>query len=518
MLRRDLGLTKLYNLVNDPQITDASDPDVARMRAIHVELDEAVMDAYGWSDIPLDHGFHTYRQMERWTVSPAARVEILDRLLEENHRRAAPRQPRRSRSGKGAEARTCRMARGHCSHDRRHRAVEGAEASYELTYELDGSSFTVRENLVDILERELLGPIHGPEEVLPFSPRSQYLVGYIAPVKLTGRSSTGDDADGDGERGDLVEVRIDDEAVAEGRGVPAFAADETEADAEDDDAEDRAPKQGLMIPASMGLRFQVPADLESFTVTASWGTYETVETDKVTKAGRPIRHYQRTPVEESRTIRLADLTPGRRRRSRCGTSICLRVDRYDDPDVRAGARRDRVVQRPRDADADPDRACGCSRPSSTSTPAAPRCSCRCATCWSRTGPSTTTRCGGSNLQYRNRLEFAIGRTCSVDWVVKTGARRATAVWTTWLPVAETPQTRARSVEDALLSMDALSTATPDELRTGWSRWSPATATWLDGQEAAAAQLPAHLRETAELALWEARQAHSRLQSRAGARR
>ena len=38
---------------------------------------------------PLDHGFHTYRQMERWTVSPAARVEILDRLLEENHRRAA---------------------------------------------------------------------------------------------------------------------------------------------------------------------------------------------------------------------------------------------------------------------------------------------------------------------------------------------------------------------------------------------------------------------------------------------
>ncbi len=46
------------------------------------------------------------------------------------------------------------------------------QASYELNHELDGSSFTVRENLVDILERELLGPIHGPEEVLPFSPRS----------------------------------------------------------------------------------------------------------------------------------------------------------------------------------------------------------------------------------------------------------------------------------------------------------------------------------------------------------
>ncbi|MGB8380008.1 MAG: type IIL restriction-modification enzyme MmeI [Dermatophilaceae bacterium] len=89
MLRRELGLTKLYNLVNDPDITESADPDVARMRAIHVELDNAVMAAYGWSDVPLDHGFHTYRQMQRWTVSPFARVEILDRLLAENHRRAA---------------------------------------------------------------------------------------------------------------------------------------------------------------------------------------------------------------------------------------------------------------------------------------------------------------------------------------------------------------------------------------------------------------------------------------------
>ncbi|KNB53516.1 Eco57I restriction-modification methylase domain-containing protein [Streptomyces caatingaensis] len=91
MLRRPLGLTKLYNMVNDPDVPNSADSDVARMREIHVELDRAVMAAYGWDDVPLDHGFHTYRQMERWTVSPEARVEILDRLLEENHRRAAAR-------------------------------------------------------------------------------------------------------------------------------------------------------------------------------------------------------------------------------------------------------------------------------------------------------------------------------------------------------------------------------------------------------------------------------------------
>jgi hypothetical protein len=88
MLRRWLGLTKLYNLVNDPKLADSADADVARMREIHVELDKAVMDAYGWGDVPLDHGFHAYRQMQRWTVSPAARVEILDRLLAENLLRA----------------------------------------------------------------------------------------------------------------------------------------------------------------------------------------------------------------------------------------------------------------------------------------------------------------------------------------------------------------------------------------------------------------------------------------------
>lgn len=89
MLRRDIGLTKLYNMVNDPFVGAAINVDIARIRDIHVELDEAVMEAYNWSGVELAHGFHTYRQMERWTVSPAARVEILDLLLEENHKRAA---------------------------------------------------------------------------------------------------------------------------------------------------------------------------------------------------------------------------------------------------------------------------------------------------------------------------------------------------------------------------------------------------------------------------------------------
>lgn len=87
MLRRQLSLTGLYNLVNSRDLR--GDPDIDVIRSIHLQIDAAVMEAYGWTDIPLKHGFHTYRQMERWTVSPTARVEILDRLLEKNHCRAA---------------------------------------------------------------------------------------------------------------------------------------------------------------------------------------------------------------------------------------------------------------------------------------------------------------------------------------------------------------------------------------------------------------------------------------------
>ncbi len=114
------------------------------------------------------------------------------------------------------------------------------------------------------------------------------------------------------------------------------------------------------------------------------------------------------------------------------------------------------------------------------------------------------------LQYRNRLEFAIGRTCSVDWSVAPDARRATAVWTTWLPIAETPQTQAREVENALLSMDALAQAAPEALRCGLEPLISGYATWLDEQEAASRKLPEHLRETADQVLFDARKVQQRL--------
>ena len=96
MFRRDLmqsrawGLTRTYNQVHDP---DNHDQAIQELRDIHVAIDEAVMRAYGWDDLDLKIGHHPTKIGIRWTVSKEARFELLDRLLEENHRRYALENP-----------------------------------------------------------------------------------------------------------------------------------------------------------------------------------------------------------------------------------------------------------------------------------------------------------------------------------------------------------------------------------------------------------------------------------------
>lgn len=89
MVRRRMGLTSVYNLVDDPDVDAGADRDVRFLRESQVELDRLMMEAYGWSDVALEHGFYVHRDVTRWTIGPEARMEILDRLLNENHCRAA---------------------------------------------------------------------------------------------------------------------------------------------------------------------------------------------------------------------------------------------------------------------------------------------------------------------------------------------------------------------------------------------------------------------------------------------
>jgi len=107
MLRLWLGLTDIYNLFHNRDLTPAivakvsKKPDEAEtgyqgileLRKLHRELDQAVLTAYGWTDLDLGHDFHEVETLPendrvRYTISPDARKEVLKRLLALNHQRA----------------------------------------------------------------------------------------------------------------------------------------------------------------------------------------------------------------------------------------------------------------------------------------------------------------------------------------------------------------------------------------------------------------------------------------------
>jgi hypothetical protein len=86
---RQIGLTDVSKLMHNPTVRDA---DIEALRQAVIANDAAVSAACGWEDLHLGHGFYDRGRDPRFTVSPAARKEMLRRLLAENHRRYAEEQ------------------------------------------------------------------------------------------------------------------------------------------------------------------------------------------------------------------------------------------------------------------------------------------------------------------------------------------------------------------------------------------------------------------------------------------
>ena len=96
MMRNEEGLTKTYNRFHDRADRD---PDIDELRSLHAAMDRAVLDAYGWSDIPtdseflpeheaVDDGASRRKTRYRYRWSNRVRDEVLARLLELNAERA----------------------------------------------------------------------------------------------------------------------------------------------------------------------------------------------------------------------------------------------------------------------------------------------------------------------------------------------------------------------------------------------------------------------------------------------
>jgi hypothetical protein len=108
MVDTDQGLTKTYNALKDPACTD---PRIIELRALHEEIDRAVLSSYGWSDIAVPP-FCIATDAEG-AVLQAFADEVIDRLYALNAERAREEQrlgaaqpkskgkPKAPKSGKG---------------------------------------------------------------------------------------------------------------------------------------------------------------------------------------------------------------------------------------------------------------------------------------------------------------------------------------------------------------------------------------------------------------------------------
>jgi hypothetical protein len=108
MLTRQEGLTDTYNRFHDAKENAA---EIQRLRALQVEVDQAVISAYGWNELDLGLGFHETKQGIRFTLSDAARRTVLDRLLALNHKRYDEEVESGLRQTKSNGARTKRAPR-----------------------------------------------------------------------------------------------------------------------------------------------------------------------------------------------------------------------------------------------------------------------------------------------------------------------------------------------------------------------------------------------------------------------
>lgn len=84
MVSKEEGLTSTYNKFNDEKIGNS---DITKLRHLHMDMDRAVLEAYGWDDIILTYGFYETKIGIRFTLPDSTRNEIVKRLLKLNHER-----------------------------------------------------------------------------------------------------------------------------------------------------------------------------------------------------------------------------------------------------------------------------------------------------------------------------------------------------------------------------------------------------------------------------------------------
>ena len=151
----------------------------------------------------------------------------------------------------------------------------------------------IREKLVAMIYKDLLGPVHGEgEEVDEPSITERYLVGAIAPRKRNTKDAPNNEID----LAQQEDPTQQDNLAITGK-----------KNSDDGDTEEVAPPSSL-FPSSIGLSFCVDGDFDEIDIHANWGYYRKGESEVITNdKGNPKTVWQRTPIKGNRVFKLADI-------------------------------------------------------------------------------------------------------------------------------------------------------------------------------------------------------------------
>jgi hypothetical protein len=380
-------------------------------------------------------------------------------------------------------------------------APEAQPSAWQVPQEFSGApSYQVRDELQELLERDLLGPWDGPtEDFAPEAsgPRDRYLVGMLGPKRVPKSAAEAS--------AEIVDTELGSDGASDGGEL----------------AEKLTPQDaGRIWASSMGLSCVVAPGVDVLSVTAEWGRYG--RSEFVTEDGKTLRTWSREPVSYAKEVRL-DGKPSYR--------VGLEGDDPDEPGVFLAVE---VREQPGGA-----RVLELTLVNSQLEPSRNK-----DAAWLFQARLAVTALDGATavflpiddpledleavaadpeeqhlrLLYRNELRHANGRNVAVHAAVRTGERCAHELTTNWLPTYDVPATIAPPLGDSPLlaglnlSMDDLAVLPPVALASALAPLADGYAAWLDMRETEIAGLPESLRPGAQAAVFQARAVAGRIRS------
>lgn len=334
---------------------------------------------------------------------------------------------------------------------------------------------SVRNEYENLIKNDLLGPWQGPDEVILQAPKSRYLVGMLAPQIIDAEEIL-PEAD---EKGNA----LDEESTTSIGEEQIESGDATEED------EDKGIVTNSVRPSSMGLRCQVPKEISKLIAVAKWGRY--IGENKTNNDGTSVKEFHREQIIEKKEI---DLNLKHSEYFLANSLAKFSVDITTEKDrkiIEIALINNQKTEKK-----------------------APATSWMYQTEFELYGPDndaiflpstdvledgileTDEELKRLSLLYRNRLEFAIGRSCSASAEFDESSRRAKKVFTSWLPCVDIAQTRAAGSKNLLTSMKKLAEASIQDLNDGLRNLLVDYESWINDQENQAKKLPKNLSQVA----------------------